>query len=340
MKVVELSPGEWDGLVQRSPQATLFHTNEWLTILEQTYKPQVFRLGFIDGERLLGGIPVLVRKKFIYRIAGSPSSGTATPYQGFICFDPADCGRLFQAFWSYTHTRAWDFVEVTPPPGMSHGMKMSSLANVRCQPRQTICLDLAQGEEWIFGAMEKDCRNQIRQAEKRGAVVEEVVASNSQWVEAYFDMSVRLYRRQHRPPAIPRSFFENLSRILGASGKLRVLFAKYQDQVVAAQIFLIHEGRLYYWDGVSKQAFSHLRANNLIQWHIIRWACSNGLRVYDMMGANIPRIAQFKKGFGGSFVPYSTYVNTRGLLARVGVLGYKWLAPTVRRAILLLARGQ
>jgi predicted N-acyltransferase len=171
-------------------------------------------------------------------------------------------------------------------------------------------------------------------------VIEEVPAEDTDWVETYYRMSVELYRRQHLPPAIPRALFENVSRVLGASGKVRVVFAKYQDQVVAGQIFLIHGNHLYFWDAASKQEYNYLRANNLIQWHIIRWACSHGLRVYDMMGANIPRIAQFKKGYGGSFVPYSTFVYTRGFLARVGELGYKWLAPTARRMIALLPRGQ
>jgi CelD/BcsL family acetyltransferase involved in cellulose biosynthesis len=336
MKVVELSPGDWDGLVQRSAEATLFHTNEWLTILEQTYKAQVLRLGFTEGDRLLGGIPVLVRKKFIYRIAASPSSGMATPYQGIICLDPADYGRLLQAFWSYTHTCEWDFVEVTFSPATSQLIRVSGLAHVRREQRQTITLDLSQGEERIWSGMYSECRRKIRQGERSGAVIEEAAAEDIDWVESYYRMSVDVYRRQHLPPPVPRALFENLSRVLGASREVRILFCKYEGQVVAGQIFLIHGNSLYFWDAVSKQGKRQLRASHLVQWHILRWACSHGLQICDMLGANIPRIAEFKKGYGGSFIPYSTFIHTRGFLARAGELGYRWLAPTGRRVMLLL----
>lgn len=336
-RVAELNPDEWAQLEREAVQSTPFHTQEWLTILEHTYHAKILRLGFFEGEQLIGGLPVLVMRKFIYQVAGSPLDGTVTPYQGPICLDPLNYEKLFKSFWDYAEYSKWDFVQMTPFPRAEVEACQSNSRYFRWEARQTICLNTRPGEAELLRAMNRKCRNEVRQAVVRGAVVEEVDASQRQWIETYYQMSVEMYRRQRRPPAISKRFFENVSAILGASGKMRVLFAKYESQVVAAAIFLIHRNVLYAWDAVSARAYSHLRANNLIYWTIIRSAHAIGLETFDMLGANIPTVARFKEGFGGSLVAYDSFLRSKGWLARAGESGYRFFVPAMRW---LLARSQ
>jgi hypothetical protein len=337
VRVAELNRDEWAQLERDAVQSTLFHTDEWLAILERTYHAKILRLGFFEGKQLIGGMPVLVMRKFIYKIAGSPLDGTVTPYQGPICLDPLNSGKLFKAFWGYAESCKWDFVQMTPFPAAEIEARQLNSPYSRCEARQTICVNIRPGEPEILRAMKQQCRNKIRQAVERGAVIEEVDASECHWIETYFEMSVETYRRQWRPPAIPKSFFENVGALLGASGKMRVLFAKYDSKVVAAAIFLVHRNVLYAWDAVSSRAYSHLRASSLIYWTIIRSAHETGLQTFDMLGANIPTVARFKEGFGGSFIAYETFLRSKGWLARAGESGYRFCAPAMRW---LLARSQ
>jgi CelD/BcsL family acetyltransferase involved in cellulose biosynthesis len=338
MKVVDLSSGEWTELLKTAPSATIFHTNEWLTVLERTYGYEFRRLGFINGGHLVGGIPVSIRRRFIYRIAGSPASGMVTPYQGPVCEDVSNYGTVFEAFWRYAVSMGWDFVEVTPAPDSPLVDWRRTDLGVRCEARQTICLDLTRGETNLFQEMDPDCRKAIRQAEKRGAVVKEVGANGNDWIDPYFDASSELYRRQHRPPPIPRAFFENLQDVFAARGTLKILVATHENEMIAGAVFLVDEGTLYFCDGVSRSAYNYLRPSNLLQWAIICWACRQGLRTYDMVGGNIPGIARFKKGFGGRSVPYVAFQRSNGWLAHLGERGYKLLAPLARRVAARLGK--
>lgn len=330
MKVVELSSEGWAGLLKVAHSTTIFHSNEWLKVLERTYKCEVRRLGFLDGEDLVGGIPVCLRRKFIYRLAGSPASGMVTPYQGPICRDPSDYAGIFEAFWRYVASVGWDFVEVTPSPDSPLVHWRPSDSRIRCETRQTICLDLTPGEAKLFREMEASCRRLVRQSEKRGAECRLIEQIEKGWIDEYYQLIVELYQRQHRPPAIPKVFYENLWDLLGRTGKAAMFAVTFERQLIAGNINLVDSGTLYGIDLASKQVCNNLRPNNLAEWTVIRWAIQEGLRTYDMVGANIPSIARFKKSFGGRFVPYVTFHRSKNRLAHFGECGYRMLAPLAR----------
>jgi CelD/BcsL family acetyltransferase involved in cellulose biosynthesis len=336
MQVVNLNPDEWANLVRTAPNATIFHTDEWLRILERTYSVPIQRLGFVEGGDLLGGIPVLVQRKAIFRIAGSPQRHTVTPYQGIIYRDAADYRRLFEAFWNHAKSAAWDFVELTSPPGSPSLDSTLVPRGLRPETRRTICVDLSMGEAQLYRKMRKGARGEITQAEKRGTVIEVVDPCSDDWIGPYYRMSVEKYRRKGRPSAIPKAYFQNVVAILGPSGKVRLVFAKYEGQVVAAGIFLADRGNVYFWDGVFRREYHHLRGNTLIHWDVMRWGCAQGFVNYDLAGAGIQSIAGFKKGFGGVVVEHPAFLWTRGWLAQLGERGYRLLAPTVRWALSLL----
>lgn len=338
MKVTELNLEEWAGLLNATHSATIFHTNEWLAVLRRTYGCEIHRLGFLDGGDLVGGIPVCLRRKFIYRLAGSPASGMVTPYQGPVCQDLFQYGPVLTAFWCYASSMPWDFVEVTPPPESPLVRWESNDPRIRYESLKTICVDLTQGEMKLFREMEGDCRNQIRQSERRGAECRELNPDQRDWLGPYYQMTTELYRRRGRPPAMPRAFFENLVDEFKGTGKLKLFVATYKEEMIAAGLYLVDNRTFYGLDLVSRQAYQHLRPNNLIEWSSIRWAIQQGLQTYDMVGANIFSIARFKKGFGGHVVPYVTFQRTKDWLASFGECGYRKLAPLARRVAVRLGQ--
>jgi len=111
----------------------------------------------------------------------------------------------------------------------------------------------------------------------------------------------------------------------------QISLAKCEGKAVAGGIFPIYADTTYFLDGASLREYQSLRANNLIQWHLISWASVSGLRTYDMVGANIPSIAHFKHGFGGAEAEYSYFQMSRGLLGKTGYLLYQRYRPLLKK---------
>ena len=58
LKVVEREElEEWDNIVKGSPYGTIFHTLEWMEILEKTFKVEKLQLGIYKSNELVGVFP-------------------------------------------------------------------------------------------------------------------------------------------------------------------------------------------------------------------------------------------------------------------------------------------
>ncbi|MDY6844912.1 MAG: peptidoglycan bridge formation glycyltransferase FemA/FemB family protein, partial [Thermodesulfobacteriota bacterium] len=64
-------------------------------------------------------------------------------------------------------------------------------------------------------------------------------------------------------------------------------------------IIILDRKRAYYINGASKNEFRSLGASNLLQWEAIKTAKAKDIEQYDFVGSDIPRLAKFKKSFGG-----------------------------------------
>lgn len=336
LRGIELSPAEWTDALKTVSGCNLFHTDEWLRVLEESYECKVLRLGFVKGTELAGAIPVPLRRKFIYRVASA--RGLATPYAGPLARDATMLGSVFEAFWEYAQSQHWDYVEVATDPASSLREWRSMDSTVTRELHRTICVSLDAKVDELFRRMESRCRGAVRKAERSGVEIRWIEPGSMTWVDPYFDMARELYRAKNRPPQIPRVFFESLWRILGPSGRARVVFALHDNELIAAGVFLVHGDTLYYCDAVSKSQALQYQPNNLIQWNVMQWAAAEGLRRYDMLGADIPSIARFKEGFGGQYVGYTSYRRSGTWLARLGERAYHSLVPLARALAVRLQR--
>lgn len=326
-----LSAEEWEEAIIPLSDATLFHSNSWLDILQRTHAITVERLELQDREGNRGLIPIATTRRCGLTIAGSPLSSIGTPFQGLLPLGSARCPSLLGVLDWFVKTRGWCHFVLTNPPRLEL-VGMGAFPGWTENTFRTIYLDLSKGLDHIFRAMDPDCRNQIRQAERRGAEIFVPDSHGVEWIDEYYRISKEVYRHQNRPPTRSREFFINAMNALQPNGQIRIVLAKFEGRVIAGGLFGIYKDTLYYYDGASLPAYNHLRPNNLIQWTIIQWAVEHGLRSYDMVGGNIPSIAHFKEGFGGEYVNYDSarYASRLGSLAEVM---YRPAAALVRRIL-------
>ena len=327
LKEIELE--EWIRLVNGHPMATLFHTKEWLEILKEGFpwiKVKLYALIDKHGKPL-GVVPVEFTRKLTFLLAGSPLPGLFTPYQGPLFLNSSDINtdelpaRIARMLKPH-------FLTIAIPPDRT--VCSAGLVPPGWSIQKTILVNLEKGVDQLWKSLKGETRNQVRQAQRRGV---EIYEPNSleQWLRDYWEMHKVVYSRQKmKPPGSPE-FYEALWKHLYSNDQLKVVLAKHQGKTIAGGIFPIYRDTIYFLDGASLREYGPLRGNNLIQWHILCWASTVGLRIYDMVGANIPSIAHFKRGFGGTETGYLYFRATYGLWGTIGFWIYERFRPLLKR---------
>jgi len=330
MRLKETSIEVWAERINGYPGVNFFHTCEWLKILEEGFPNIKIKLYSVLDEqnRTIGLLPVEYAQRGPFKLGGSPLPGLFTPYQGPLLLESSDTVLKevpgLAAETLKTHYFALSF----PPDRRSETLLSEGSSN--WEPKKTFLLDVTLGAEQLWKNLKAETRNQVRQAERHGVEIYEPKALDD-WLTDYYAMHETVYSRQRmKAPAKP-VVYRALWRSLHSEGQLKVILAKHKGKTIAGGIFPVYKDTIYFLDGASFREQQKLRGNNLIQWHIISWAASEGLRVYDMVGANIPSIAHFKSGFGGAEVEYPYFQVTHGLLGKIGYRLYQRYRPWVKR---------
>jgi lipid II:glycine glycyltransferase (peptidoglycan interpeptide bridge formation enzyme) len=177
----------------------------------------------------------------------------------------------------------------------------------------------------VWAGMEGRSRTAIRKAERAGVEIAEIAGERA--VETYYGLHVATYRRTGLAP-YPRRFYE----VLLSRSWSRFFVAAHQGQPVAALGILVHDGRALYSHSASLPEGQRLGANNLLQWHALRWMAASGFQAYEV-GLVPPEIAgplrkdvaigRYKRSLGGFDEP-----SHRG----------EYLYATRREAVLTAAR--
>lgn len=177
------------------------------------------------------------------------------------------------------------------------------------QFRNTMEIDLRQGEQELLAAMHHKTRYNIRLAQKRGVTVRPGTSNDLKLLYAMYDETARRDHFIIRPLDYYRDAWQSFIE----AGLAQPLVAEFEGVPVAALILFRFAGRAYYFYGMSRDAHRDKMPNHLLQWEAMRWARAQGCSIYDMWGApdeiaeSDPMwgVYRFKQGFGGQFVQHA-----------------------------------
>jgi hypothetical protein len=179
----------------------------------------------------------------------------------------------------------------------------------------TICVGL-DGADEVFGRFNRQCRNDIRRAERKGVRV----CSDSS--EANINALLSLCEEVSSAKNVDLGVSPDRVAALLSGSSTPCLQAKLyvawlgSDPLSAALVF---SGRVrwhYFWGGSTRKVQNYC-AGQLLQYEIMKQALEAGATEYDMEGIDIagnPSTYEFKRKFGGS-------VFSRSRLSKVGVTG-------------------
>jgi len=169
---------------------------------------------------------------------------------------------------------------------------------------EVVLLDLSLGYEALFKNFSAARRNGIRKAERIG--VEITRLEDEQDIEALYEIHVQWNRRKGNEPDEIESFCLGVRQTESRA----VFIAKYEGKVIAGSYFrFLKGGVIEYAGNNSFEEHQHLKPNELLLSHGIKWACTQGIKTLSLGGAH-----PFLQRFGGAVVRTSVYTSDRTFL--------------------------
>ena len=297
-EVDDTASPKWDKLVNSSQGGTIFHTVKWLRVIEKNQPLRLEKLGIFLGRELIGILPLFFKKFVFIKVAASPFVIEDTPYLGPV-IERSQILDLLSALDGYLKKNGIAF------------LRMMSSEAYHAQDRQepyqfiekhTHLLDLTESEDTLWKKLEGRCRTAIRKAQKS-----KVTAFNKTdrgFIDEYYPIIEDVYHAQKLPFPNRKSFYYDMWDAFGPTNVI-LLSAKYHGETIAGIIIVTDGKRAYYLNGASKSHFRALSPSNLLLWEAINILKQRGVEQFDFVGSDIPRLAKFKKSFGGELTKHT-----------------------------------
>ncbi|MEU8656719.1 lipid II:glycine glycyltransferase FemX [Actinoplanes philippinensis] len=266
------------------PDRLIFHTPEWLRFIAECQNAEPLLATVTDAGQPVGHFTGLLSRRFGMRILGSPMAGWTTSYLGFTLHPDVSRRAALGALMPFAFGEA----------GAAHleirdrGLTPADLGGLglRWDSAPTAVIDLNPGEDELFGAMASACRRNIRKAAKSGVTVEEVDPDPA-FADEFYDQLRDVFAKQNLVPTYSVERVRSLIRHLGPAGRVLLLRARdAEGRGIATAILPWHHRAMYFWGGASYRSGQHLRPNETLIWHALRWAKARGLTEFDFVGGN------------------------------------------------------
>lgn len=288
-----LSDPRWDDLVDRHPEASVFHQRGWLEALARTYgyKPLALTTSAAGGP-LSDGMVLCKVSSWITgtRLVSLPFADHCEPLssgQG----EAADfMGRLRKE----CDRQRWRYVELRPlsgAPGMGDGLRPSG-------SYWTHELDTRPNLEVIFQALHKNSfQRKIRRADRERLSYEK---GTSELLLDDFYRLVLVTRRRHHLLPQPRTWFRNLLECL--RDKIQIAVARKDGVAVGAILTLRHRSTIVYKYGCSDKRYHNAGAMPFLFWKLVEEAKATGAEKIDFGRTDLDNegLIRFKDRLGTS----------------------------------------
>ncbi len=270
-KIVRIDPiGDplWQQLIDRQG-CSAFQSPLWMQVLTDTYGLEVRAYVLLDADGVpLAGIPFCqIEDMMGKRVISLPFSDYCGPVAGDAVVH---------------HALAEKLLEARCP------VKVRSLSDAFAQSHDAFTvvdrakwhgIDLTREADTIWRSLHEAARRAIRKAEKNGITVR--IAQDAEDVRAFYNMHLRIRKYKYHLLAQPYRFFQNIWWRFNAEGRIALMLAVHQGEVIGGTLFLKWQDTIYYKFNASHVGRLAHRPNDLLIWHGILHGKAQGLTKFD-----------------------------------------------------------
>jgi predicted N-acyltransferase len=291
---------KWNELLESCLDATIFQTQEILDVYRKSFSN--YKIKYIiaaEGDKIVCGMPILKIKRRVF--CGYSSVDWGTP----VLLDNNEdvLEGVLEKFSSLYNDPGISYLSVNDYSG-----KCSYLKNLgfNCRPCLYQVVELNPSFESMFvrgrdgsaAKVNKSRRKNAQSAIKRGVVVEEV--NTAEQVKEYYDMA--RYTYASRGGALPYSlqFYKNILEIMFPKGLIKWHMARKDGTPIAATLHFVYKSMIFDLLDASYNKYQNLRANDLLVYNMIKWACENNFKYYNFgSSSGAEGLIEFKRIWGG-----------------------------------------
>lgn len=324
----DIDPQQWQSLVEHSPYATWFQTKEAYEFYTSVDDMQAFVYGVSEDDNLVGivvGYITIEKCKFKQHftarsiIVGGPLLADNISNEAL-----ATLLKAVKAMESNGQSPIANrpiYIESRNFHDYSKWKSVFEANGFVYQPHYDIHVHCNAQHQ-----MSERRQRELRKAIKNGATVAQ--AQSEQEIRDWYQILSRLYREKVRTPLFSEEFFLQFYR----NGVGKYLLVKHEDKIIGGMMCPVLDSKaIYEWYvcGLDEE-YKDLSPSVVATHAAIEYAKSNGLSLFDFMGAGEPEIPygvrDFKMEFGGELREYGRFLCIRKpLLYRIGKMGVKWL---------------
>lgn len=302
-------PDNWNETVAEYPSGTIFHTREWLELLQATQGAEPVIEPFeIDGHA--GWHVAALIRKGPFKVLGSPIPGWTTVRMGPL-FDPAvvDHAKLAASIKQFAKDNGASMIELAHELLDAEAM---SAAGFDKQPDGTFVVDLPSDPEALWDVFKSTARNRVRKGRKNGLTVE--IGVDEKLVDDVWEKVEAIFRHQNLVVPYDRARVQEVYDRLAPIGRVAGIRVLAPDgHVAACGIFPHDDDTIYFWAGASSAEDRALVPNELMHFEIMAHAIELGLKRYDMCGGG-----DYKKKFGAHHIDNPHWIHYGNPAAKLG----------------------
>lgn len=283
--VLPVTDPRWSRFLAGRPEATPFHQPAWSQVIAECYgyRPFAVLARTADGEV---GVPVIA----VRHAAGRPR-WVSLPYTDH-CAPLGAAGpevtSMLDELRGAAGVARWELRGALPGGAVHDGG--TSLGHT---------IALGPDPDAVFATLHRSqVQRNIRRAQRERVVVRRS-AERDDLTRVFHALHVGT-RRRLGVPVQPLRYFQVLWRRMIRAGLGFTSVASIDGTPIAAAVFLVANGTVVYKYGASDPARWDARANHLLFWDAIRWACEHGAHTFDFgrTGTGDASLREFKSRWG------------------------------------------
>ena len=292
---------KWNSLVEECVEGTIFHDLNWLRIVEKHTGSKLYPMIAFKGDEIVNVFPLFQQNEFTFlKTVISPHLRSHVPYLGplFPHFNEYKQDKKdsisrgsHDAFNELIRRMNAKYVEIVFSPGFLD-MRPFQWNGYDVIPRYTYMQTLGDVKS-VWNGFKKELRKNINNAEKKGVTVSEGTKAD---VSLICSSVHQRLEEQEQSLDMPYQYFYDLCEVFHPKN-LRIFVAEHNKENVGGVIVTCYNRRVSMWFGSVRAELRGLYPNDLLHWSVIKWACEQGFKEFEIVGANSPTISAFKSRY-------------------------------------------